>query len=114
MTYVRVRSSALESFALSSGVNFNGGSVPNKLKIQGFTFLPKMIFERHDEFMYLRQLKEIISSGAHKADKTGTGTLSKFGCQVIPDFKLFTCLLLFYFSHMFLSIHAIVFNKISD
>ena len=82
VTYVRVRSSALESSVLSGGVNFNVGSVPNKLEIQSFTFLPKMILDRHDEFMYLRLLQEIISSGTHKVDRAGTCTVSKFGCQV--------------------------------
>nr|CAN75701.1 hypothetical protein VITISV_035988 [Vitis vinifera] len=43
VTYDRVKSSVLESFALSSGLNFNGDSVPNKLEIPGFTFLLKMV-----------------------------------------------------------------------
>lgn len=83
MTYIRARSSASESFALRRGVNVNSGPVPNKLEIQSFTFLPKVIFERHNEFMYLRLLNEIISSSTHEADRTGTGTVSKFGCQVL-------------------------------
>ena len=42
----------------------------------------KMVYERHEEFKYLRLVQEIISEGTTKDDRTGTGTLSKFGCQV--------------------------------
>lgn len=86
MTYVRVRGTASESLGLRHGVKFEGGSGLNKLEIQGFTFLPKMIFERHEEFIYLRLVQEIITSGTHGADRIGIGTISKFGCQVISNF----------------------------
>lgn len=48
-----------------------------------FSFLPKKIFEKHEEYLYLRLVEDIISNGALKGDRTGTGTLSKFGCQVL-------------------------------
>lgn len=75
VTYVRVRNFTMGSLASGGATN------SNKFEVQGFSFLPKMIFERHEEYMYLRLIQEIISSGTHKDDRTGTGTLSKFGCQ---------------------------------
>ncbi|XP_050267515.1 bifunctional dihydrofolate reductase-thymidylate synthase-like isoform X2 [Quercus robur] len=74
-SYVRVRSSPIEAHASRSKDS-------NKFEVERFTFLPKMIFERHDEYMYLKLVDEIISSGTQKDDRTGTGTLSKFGCQM--------------------------------
>nr|KYP66108.1 hypothetical protein KK1_012392 [Cajanus cajan] len=53
-----------------------------KFEVKKFSFLPKMIYERHEEFKYLRLVQEIISEGTSKDDRTGTGTLSKFGCQM--------------------------------
>ncbi|KAK9270478.1 hypothetical protein L1049_026058 [Liquidambar formosana] len=83
VTYVRVRNSEVGSLASSNGMKFNSCSGSNnKFEIEGFSFLPKMIFERHDEYMYLKLVQEIISSGTQKDDRTGTGTLSKFGCQM--------------------------------
>ena len=61
------------------------------------TFLPKIIFERHDEYMYLKLVQEIISSGAQKDDRTGTGTLSKFGCQVVRNSDYLCIFVLFIF-----------------
>ncbi|KAK4599828.1 hypothetical protein RGQ29_009753 [Quercus rubra] len=75
VSYVRVRSSPIEAHA-------SRRKDSNKFEVERFTFLPKMIFERHDEYMYLKLVDEIISSGTQKDDRTGTGTLSKFGCQM--------------------------------
>lgn len=80
-TYVRVRSSAVEpqTNGLSSDTNSDSG----KFEIQKFSFLPKKIFEKHEEYMYLRMVENIISNGVSKDDRTRTGTISIFGCQVM-------------------------------
>ncbi|CAK9176394.1 unnamed protein product [Ilex paraguariensis] len=82
VTFVRVRNSAIESDISSSGVNCDINKDSDKVKVDSFTFLPKIIFKKHDEFMYLRLVEDIISSGNLKDDTTGTGTLSKFGSQM--------------------------------
>lgn len=79
-TYVRVRSSAVEpqTNGLSSDINSDSG----KYEIQKFSFLPKKIFEKHEEYMYLRMVENIISNGVSKDDRTRTCTISIFGCQM--------------------------------
>lgn len=79
MTYVRVRSSADESQIQNNG---DSGLESIKFEVKKFSFLPKMIFERHEEYIYLRLVEDIISNGVQRDDRTGTGTLSKFGCQM--------------------------------
>ncbi|KAJ7957782.1 Bifunctional dihydrofolate reductase-thymidylate synthase [Quillaja saponaria] len=75
VTYVCMRSSSIQEKS-------NCSSETKKLEVERFTFLPKMIFEKHDEYVYLRLVEEIISNGTQKDDGTGTHTLSKFGCQM--------------------------------
>ncbi|KAF8406467.1 hypothetical protein HHK36_008554 [Tetracentron sinense] len=82
VTYVRVRSSAVEALALNDGVMSDSSSDSIRFEAVKFSFLPKMIFERHQEYLYLRLVQDIISNGMQKDDRTGTGTLSKFGCQM--------------------------------
>lgn len=82
-TYVRVRSTAVESPSQNSDLVFDSKTDSDKLEVKKFSFLPKMIFEKHEEYLYLRLVQDIISDGTMKDDRTGTGTLSKFGCQVM-------------------------------
>ncbi|KDP41765.1 hypothetical protein JCGZ_26783 [Jatropha curcas] len=79
-TYVRVRVSAVESHGQDNGLSSDNSYI--KFEVKKFSFLPKMVFERHEEFLYLRLVQDIISDGNLKDDRTGTGTLSKFGCQM--------------------------------
>jgi dihydrofolate reductase / thymidylate synthase len=88
-THVRVRSSAAESPSQNTDSLFDSNLASKKFEVQNFSFIPKMIFERHEEHMYLNLVQEIISQGTTKGDRTGTGTLSTFGCQV--KFKSVCC-----------------------
>ncbi|KAK7251569.1 hypothetical protein RIF29_34882 [Crotalaria pallida] len=82
VTYIRVKSSAAESLSQNTDPVSDNNSDSIKHEVQNFSFLPKMIFKRHEEYMYLRLVQEIISQGATKDDRTGTGTLSLFGYQM--------------------------------
>ncbi|KAH7835662.1 hypothetical protein Vadar_028510 [Vaccinium darrowii] len=81
-TYVRVKNSTAEPLSQTNGKMSDNCSDSAKFDVKKFSFLPKMIFEKHEEYMYLRLVQDIISSGTSKDDRTGTGTLSKFGCQM--------------------------------
>ncbi|KAJ0962894.1 hypothetical protein J5N97_028016 [Dioscorea zingiberensis] len=83
VTYVRVRSNSdTELNAPSNDVATDCQSEKEKFEVERFSFLPKMIFDRHEEYMYIKLVDDIISTGTQKSDRTGTGTLSKFGCQM--------------------------------
>lgn len=96
-TYVRVKSSVVEE-----SVGTNGFLSDSKM----YSFLPKKIFENHQEYLYLKLVEDIISNGALKGDRTGTGTLSKFGCQVL---SVLICLMVFCFFLMG-NVNSIWFN----
>lgn len=82
VTYVRVRKFDADSLDQCNGLNHNGGSGVEDVMVNRFSFLPKMILERHEEYVYMRLVEDIISNGISKDDSTGNGTLSKFGCQM--------------------------------
>ncbi|KAL5563048.1 hypothetical protein UlMin_032795 [Ulmus minor] len=81
-TYVRVRTPAVESLTQTSDLTLDSKPDSSKFEVKRFSFLPKAIFEKHEEYLYLRLVQDIISDGTAKDDRTGTGTLSKFGCQM--------------------------------
>ncbi|XP_052197152.1 bifunctional dihydrofolate reductase-thymidylate synthase-like isoform X2 [Diospyros lotus] len=78
-TYVRVRNSPLSQ---ANDQISDARCDSAKFEVKDFTFLPRMIFEKHEEYLYLRLVEDIILNGNPKDDRTGTGTLSKFGCQM--------------------------------
>lgn len=84
-TYVRVRSAAVESLSQNNDIVLDSKTNSDNFEVKQFSFLPKMVFEKHEEYLYLRLVQDIISDGNLKDDRTGTGTLSKFGCQVMPS-----------------------------
>ncbi|KAK8518758.1 hypothetical protein V6N13_017970 [Hibiscus sabdariffa] len=81
-TYVRVRISAVEHINLDNSEVLDNKLDSSKFEVHNFSFLPKTIFEKHEEYLYLNMIQDIISNGNLKDDRTGTGTLSKFGCQM--------------------------------
>jgi dihydrofolate reductase/thymidylate synthase len=44
--------------------------------------LPSAMRSKHEEYQYLDMIEDIIEHGAYRGDRTGTGTFSKFGCQM--------------------------------
>jgi len=82
VTFVRVRKSVAETHESNGKESTEVDTKNDKFEIENFSFLPKMVYDRHEEYQYLNLVEDIIRSGAQKNDRTGTGTLSKFGCQV--------------------------------
>ncbi|XP_028061163.1 bifunctional dihydrofolate reductase-thymidylate synthase-like isoform X2 [Camellia sinensis] len=82
-TYVRVKNITIEPLSQANGLKSDNSLNFDKFEVKKFSFLPKMIFEKHEEYLYLRLVQDIISDGTSKDDRTGTGTLSKFGCQKV-------------------------------
>nr|P45350.1 RecName: Full=Bifunctional dihydrofolate reductase-thymidylate synthase; Short=DHFR-TS; Includes: RecName: Full=Dihydrofolate reductase; Includes: RecName: Full=Thymidylate synthase [Daucus carota]CAA78954.1 dihydrofolate reductase-thymidylate synthetase [Daucus carota] len=81
-TYVRVRNSVAELTSQTNGCSSDSKSDSGNFEIQNFSFLPKTVFEKHEEYLYLGLVENIISNGVTKNDRTRTGTVSIFGCQM--------------------------------
>ena len=82
VSFVRVRKSVAETHESNGKESTEVDTKNDKFETENFSFLPKMVYDRHEEYQYLNLVEDIIRSGAQKNDRTGTGTLSKFGCQV--------------------------------
>lgn len=94
VTYVLVRNFSMESRWRGNGDELSDPTADSELlDVKGFSFLPKMIFRRHEEFAYLNLIKEVLESGIRKVDGTGHGLLSKFGLQVCLHVSPYCCCL---------------------
>ncbi|PWZ40032.1 Bifunctional dihydrofolate reductase-thymidylate synthase [Zea mays] len=82
VSFVRVRKSVAETHESNGKESTEVDTKNDKFETENFSFLPKMVYDRHEEYQYLNLVEDIIRSGAQKNDRTGTGTLSKFGCQM--------------------------------
>lgn len=80
-----MRNAAPESVSLDNDLSFRSGLDNVKFDVKNYSFLPNMVLERHEECLYLKMVQDILSDGDLRDDRTGTGTLSKFGCQVMTD-----------------------------
>ncbi|KAE8730394.1 Bifunctional dihydrofolate reductase-thymidylate synthase [Hibiscus syriacus] len=74
-TYVRVRTSSVEHINVDDNQVLDNKLDSSKFEIQNFSFLPKMIFEKHEEYLYLNMIQDIISDGNLKDDRTGTDAI---------------------------------------
>ncbi|KAL6980476.1 hypothetical protein U1Q18_022114 [Sarracenia purpurea var. burkii] len=76
-TYIHVMNATFEILSQANGLKFDSFSDSSKFEVKKFSFLPKMIFEKHEEYTYLRLVQDIISNDTPKDDRTGIGTSSK-------------------------------------
>ncbi|XP_052194424.1 bifunctional dihydrofolate reductase-thymidylate synthase-like [Diospyros lotus] len=80
-TYVRVKNSSVAPVYETGGRSVSS-LVSGNFEVNKFSLLPKMVFEKHEEYMYLRLVDDIISNGTLKHNGTGIRMSSKFGCQM--------------------------------
>ncbi|KAI8563469.1 hypothetical protein RHMOL_Rhmol03G0113100 [Rhododendron molle] len=59
-TYVRVKNSTAESLSQTNGKISDNCSDSAKFGVKNFSFLPKMIFEKHEEYLYLRLVEDSL------------------------------------------------------
>lgn len=93
-TYILVRNSSMGHQPGNSGDKLTDSTADSKMPgAESFSFLPKTIFWRHEEFAYLKLVKEVLSNGIRKVDSTGHGLMSKLGLQVSLHACSFSCCL---------------------
>ena len=66
-----MKNSADEAPTVVNGTLSDVKLEPTKFDARMFSFLPKKIFENHEEYLYLKLVEDIISNGALKGDRTG-------------------------------------------